>query len=151
MYTIVDIDVEENAGLQTAEALQVLHDEIKSVLDEYESKFRDRSVFHSSIHPLTTSGRQSSSVTPSTCNHGVFLSQVPLERGRMASRRTPFFESQHHTLLDFSFGHDHLWPCPHSRLNISRRFKVNWHLWAQLYDCVFDKTEANKCCHCRLL
>jgi hypothetical protein len=50
MYTIVDIDVEENAGLQTAEALQVLHDEIKSVLDEYESKFRDRSVFHSSIH-----------------------------------------------------------------------------------------------------
>jgi hypothetical protein len=55
MYTIVDIDVEENAGLKTEEALQVLHDEIKSVLDEYESKFRDRSVFHSSADHQWTS------------------------------------------------------------------------------------------------
>lgn len=141
MYTIVDIDVEENAGLKTEEALQVLHDEIKSVLDEYESQIRDRSVFHSSADH---SGRQSSSLTLSTCNHGVFLSQVPLERGRMASRRTSFFESQFHTLLDFCFGHDHLWPCPHSCLNISRRFKVNWHLWASFYDFVFDKTMHNK-------
>jgi hypothetical protein len=48
MYTIVDLDVEENAGLKTADGLQILHDEIKSVLDEYERKIRDRSV-HLSI------------------------------------------------------------------------------------------------------
>jgi len=48
MYTIVDIDVEENAGLRTVDGLRVLHDEIKFVLDDYERKIRDRSV-HSSI------------------------------------------------------------------------------------------------------
>ncbi|XP_059477239.1 transmembrane protein 94 isoform X2 [Neocloeon triangulifer] len=42
MYTVVDLDVDEGPGLKAVEGLKILHDEINSVLEEYEQKIRDR-------------------------------------------------------------------------------------------------------------